>query len=274
MPLSRRAAVLIVLFADRKGDLRVVLTMRASTLSSYSGQAALPGGKAEEGETSFETARREASEEIGLPRRDSKLPPPFRVEHLCEMPTNLAKTELVVRPCIAFLHSHDPATGQEDSVSEKLLPRLDAQEVAAVFSAPFKNFLYSQDDPSEPDLPGKPSDWYKGTWTDWHQSRWRMHHFFVPVTNQTVSKPKKSDGQKLAADHLEGKERYRVFGMTARILVDAARFAYAQEPEFEHNGHFGDEDIIRRLQKIGRLGSIRKPGDELTKDDLLKAANL
>ena len=47
MPLSRRAAVLILLFADRKGDLRVVLTMRASTLKSYSGQAALPGGKAE-----------------------------------------------------------------------------------------------------------------------------------------------------------------------------------------------------------------------------------
>jgi hypothetical protein len=33
-PLTRRAAVLILLFADRKGDLRVVLTMRASTLKS------------------------------------------------------------------------------------------------------------------------------------------------------------------------------------------------------------------------------------------------
>lgn len=34
LPLSRRAAVLILLFADRRGDLRVVLTMRASTLNS------------------------------------------------------------------------------------------------------------------------------------------------------------------------------------------------------------------------------------------------
>lgn len=34
IPLSRRAAVLILLFADRRGDLRVVLTMRASTLKS------------------------------------------------------------------------------------------------------------------------------------------------------------------------------------------------------------------------------------------------
>ncbi len=37
LPLSRRAAVLILLFADRRGDLRVVLTMRAATLRNYSG---------------------------------------------------------------------------------------------------------------------------------------------------------------------------------------------------------------------------------------------
>ncbi|KAK5052684.1 hypothetical protein LTR84_002550 [Exophiala bonariae] len=274
MPISRKAAVLILLFADEKGDLRVVITMRASTLSSYSGQAALPGGKAELGETAFEAARREASEEIGLPRRAESLPPPFRVEHLCEMPTNLAKTELVVRPCVAFLHSHDPETGLDASVAEKLLPRLDAREVAAVFSAPFKNFLYAEDLPGQQDLPGKPSDWYKGMWTDWHQSRWRMHNFFVPVTNQIVSKPKKNEGQKVAASHLDKLARYRVFGMTARILTDAARFAYNQEPTFDHNSHFGDEDMINRLRRIGRLGDIRKPGDELTKEDLAKAANL
>ena len=34
VPLSRRAAVLVLLYADPKGDLRVVLTMRAKTLSS------------------------------------------------------------------------------------------------------------------------------------------------------------------------------------------------------------------------------------------------
>ncbi|XBQ88430.1 8-oxo-dGTP diphosphatase [Aspergillus fumigatus] len=34
VPLSRRAAVLVLLYADAKGDLRVVLTIRAKTLSS------------------------------------------------------------------------------------------------------------------------------------------------------------------------------------------------------------------------------------------------
>ena len=101
-----------------------------------------------------------------------------------------------------------------------------------------------------------------------------MHNFFVPVTNQFVSKPKKSEGQKMTADHLDTLERYRVFGMTARILVDVARVAYAQEPTFEHNSHFGDEDMIVRLRKLGRLGDLHRPGQELTKDILKKAANL
>lgn len=37
LPLSRRAAVLLLLYADRRGDLRVVITMRAASLRSFSG---------------------------------------------------------------------------------------------------------------------------------------------------------------------------------------------------------------------------------------------
>ena len=275
MPLSRRAAVLILLFADTRGDLRVIITMRASTLSSYSGQAALPGGHAEADEVPWETARREASEEIGLPTDDARLPKPFKVEHLCRLPTNLAKTELVVSPCVAFLHSHDEATGEDANVGEQLIPRLDAKEVAAVFSAPFHNFLSDKDEVRQGEsLPGKPSDWYQGLWTDWHQSRWRMHQFFVPVTNQIVTKPKKNKDQQVTADRLADQERYKVFGMTARILVDAARVAYGQEPDYEHNSHFGDEDMIVRLRRIGRLGDLRERTDELTKEDLARAAKI
>lgn len=47
LPVSRRAAVLILLYADRRGDLRVVITMRAASLRSFSGHAAFPGGKAD-----------------------------------------------------------------------------------------------------------------------------------------------------------------------------------------------------------------------------------
>lgn len=47
LPIRMRAAVLILLYADRWGDLRVVITMRAASLRNFSGHAALPGGKAD-----------------------------------------------------------------------------------------------------------------------------------------------------------------------------------------------------------------------------------
>jgi 2-hydroxy-dATP diphosphatase / coenzyme A diphosphatase len=48
LPASRRAAVLLLLYADRRGELRVVVTMRAASLRNYSGHAAFPGGKADD----------------------------------------------------------------------------------------------------------------------------------------------------------------------------------------------------------------------------------
>ncbi|KAL5001201.1 NUDIX hydrolase domain-like protein [Aspergillus recurvatus] len=271
VPLSRRAAVLLLLYADAKGDLRVVLTIRANTLSSYAGQAALPGGKSDSlEETPFQTARREAHEEIGLPNLTQPLPPPFSVEHLCEIPCSLARTELVVRPCVALLHTFDEKTGENADPEITLIPRLDAREVAAVFTAPFRDFLKLR--------PSRDERWYRGVWNEWWGTQWRMHQFFVPVNPDRVVKPHPHDaGQEEAVHDLEEQERkqqrshrrqdqahkeresdsptrYRVFGMTARILVDAARIAYSSEPEFEHNRHSGDEQLIAKLRGRGRLG--------------------
>lgn len=274
--------MLILLFADRRGDLRVVITMRATSMRNYSGHAAFPGGKADTlEETPFEIARREASEEIGLPQDDKKLPRPFRIEHLCQLPFNLAKTELAVRPCVAFLHADDDSRQTEITVEEALIPRLEAAEVAAVFSAPFHNFLKAEDEvPEGVTVPGKKSDWYKGSWTDWHGGRWRMHNFYVPIINQRVTKPKSKDVDqtatvdKLNKEEEEGLSRYRVWGMTARIAVDAARLAYDEEPEFEHNGNFGDEQTIETLETMGRLGEVKKSGSVITKEDLAAASKM
>ncbi|EGD99371.1 NUDIX domain-containing protein [Trichophyton tonsurans CBS 112818] len=285
MPSTRQASVLLLLFADRRGDLRVILTIRASTLKSYPGQAALPGGKADgPSETPFQTARREAYEEIGLPNIDQQMPSPFWVEHLCELPASLARTELAVRPCIALLHSYNEKTGEDADPEEAFIPQLDAKEVAAVFTAPFHNFLKVTDEPrgeGDDTLPGKPSDWYEGSWTQWNSTQWRMHHFFVAITNQRVATPKQhSKEQDDAINQLEeeksslGLERFRVFGMTARILVDAARVAYDEEPEFEHNSHLGDEDMISRLRSLGRFSEVVDRQDTLTPEVFEKAAKL
>ncbi|KAH9873785.1 hypothetical protein IAQ61_004412 [Plenodomus lingam] len=305
-PLTRRAAVLILLFPDRHGDLKVVLTMRSAQMRNYAGQAALPGGKADTlQESPWDTARREAYEEIGLPMSDDKLRG-FSVEHLCELPTNLAKTELGVRPCVAFLRpsnlpsDNSTPTSQADDVSveERLIPRLDPKEVAAVFTAPFHNFLckkWEGDGPGPVQKNGKPEKWYRGAWTDWHESRWRMHNFYIPrpppLPTSILRNPAKSaqtltsysstdkahpegDDPRPEPSALDDLTAFRVFGMTARILVDAARVAYGEEPQFEHNSHHGDEDMIGRLLKMGRLSEKGQKGEELTKEVLTQASKM
>ena len=319
-PLTRRAAVLILLIADRQGALRVVLTIRSGGLRNYAGQAALPGGKADSlTETPFYTARREAFEEIGLPMTDRTLPPGYSVEHLTELPANLAMTELGVRPCVAYLRPPERKSGKNENppdAARDILPTLDSGEVAAVFTAPFQNFLKEDDmDLEVRKNSSPPGEWYKGSWHSWHKSAWRMHSFSVPVSAQTVFLASSSDGagkeSKAAGKQPEesksskpssvensgakskssstlkpplprsfytisgdalAQSRYRVFGMTARILVDCARVAYGEEPEFEHNSHFGDEDMIERLIKIGRLNAKRKGDDMLTREVMQKAA--
>lgn len=86
-----------------------------------------------------------------------------------------------------------------------------------------------------------------------------MHQFFVRESGR----------------HRGGRDKptelYRVFGMTARIIVDAARVAYGEEPEFEHNSHFGDEAMIAKLRRIGRLRAERKASDGLTRATMAKA---
>lgn len=76
----------------------------------------------------------------------------------------------MVRPCVALLHSYDEKTGVNEDPEVSLIPRLDAREVAAVFTAPFYNFLKENDEESVETGPG---EWYSGAWTEWHQSNWR-----------------------------------------------------------------------------------------------------
>ncbi|KAI0482430.1 hypothetical protein GGR56DRAFT_186954 [Xylariaceae sp. FL0804] len=311
LPVTRRAAVLILLFADRRGDLRVVITMRAASLRSFSGHAAFPGGKADSlQETPYQIARREAWEEIGLPLDDAKIPRPFRIEPLCRLPCSLAKTHLAVRPCVAFLHSddgdggggggggrhnnnnnnnnnnddhhHPPAPAPAPTVDEGMIPRLDAKEVAAVFSAPLRGFLRARDEAPAPGAaPLPPGHWYDGRWLRFNGEPWRVHNFHVPVHDQRVTRPRRRPPRGSAGlvdplqedddDDDEEKEdsvqqRFLVWGMTGRMLVDAARVAYGEEPEFEHNSHFGDEALIRRLEDAGQLPEKKRSGHEVGLD--------
>jgi 8-oxo-dGTP pyrophosphatase MutT (NUDIX family) len=59
------ASVLVAL-VQRDLGFSVILTRRADTLRRHTGQIALPGGRRDPGETPWQTALREAHEEIGL----------------------------------------------------------------------------------------------------------------------------------------------------------------------------------------------------------------
>jgi len=63
----RPAAVLVPL-VEHEAGVTVLLTRRADTLRSHTGQVAFPGGRMDEGETPWDAALREAEEEIGLDR--------------------------------------------------------------------------------------------------------------------------------------------------------------------------------------------------------------
>ena len=255
-------------------------------MSSYAGQVSLPGGKADTlAESPFETARREAFEEIGLPV--DYLPSPFRVEHLCELPSHLAVTELGVRPCVAFLHtdgsvnnkgpsftpSSPPSSGDEGKSEEKgssvtgesLIPKLNATEVAAVFSCPFHRFISPRLEHTQADSPIK----YRGQWNKWNGVKWRMHSFFIPKTQVPHAKSQQDEGSTWGntGDVLE-ENSYKVWGLTARILIDSARIAYDEDPVFEFNHGIGEETMLKRLWDRGRLKDDRKHGDRIGRETI------
>ncbi|XP_021749313.1 nudix hydrolase 15, mitochondrial-like isoform X2 [Chenopodium quinoa] len=119
----KRAAVLVCLFEGVDGDLRVILTKRSSRLSTHSGEVALPGGKAEEGDKDDrDTATREAKEEIGLD--------PSLVNVVTTLEPFLSKHLLKVVPVIGILSNKDAFKADPN-----------AAEVETVFDAPLEMFI-------------------------------------------------------------------------------------------------------------------------------------
>jgi 8-oxo-dGTP pyrophosphatase MutT (NUDIX family) len=65
---TRRSAVLVALY-EHDGEPYVVLTRRSPELRSHTWEVSFPGGRADDGESAWETALRESHEEIALDPR-------------------------------------------------------------------------------------------------------------------------------------------------------------------------------------------------------------
>jgi 8-oxo-dGTP pyrophosphatase MutT (NUDIX family) len=60
-----QSSVLVLLFPNEDGELELTLTLRTNDID-HGGQISFPGGRADDQESSIETALREANEEIGI----------------------------------------------------------------------------------------------------------------------------------------------------------------------------------------------------------------
>ncbi|KAF9035888.1 hypothetical protein BJ165DRAFT_1508720 [Panaeolus papilionaceus] len=168
---------------------------RSATLRTYAGDTSLPGGKVDPEDRSLEdTARREAFEEIGLPRDRNKVP------LLCVMEPVLA-AELIVTPVVVLI------------LDNTLQPMLNKDEVAGLFSHPLASFLSSMSPfPSEGESEEVP----------YHKS----FDFKAEPTSQTFRVHQFLTGREAGGIK-------PIFGLTAGMMIRVAMVAYGREPDFE-----------------------------------------
>ncbi|KAF7978832.1 hypothetical protein HWV62_44627 [Athelia sp. TMB] len=196
----KRAAVLVLLY-ELEGKIRVLLTTRSKNLRTHPGQTALPGGKADETDKdAFDTAMREAEEEVGLPRNCP------HVHIICALGPFVSKYKILVTPIVAFL--------TDLSVLDNLTA--SEAEVDRIFSHSLEAILDPSLASSEPDLvPMSSGDWpYDDEYHNssdaplpWSELAYRMHRY------RSAGSPIK--------------------GMTSDVLIRTAEIAYAKEPTYQ-----------------------------------------
>jgi len=120
LPAGRtlRPAGVLAPIHEVDGRLELILTKRSSALKHHPGQIAFPGGKQDEGDADvIAAARREADEEIGLPRDI--------VDVRGVLPTQENVTSFDVTPVIAFVRDRFDIKPEPGEVEEGFAVPLD-----------------------------------------------------------------------------------------------------------------------------------------------------
>jgi 8-oxo-dGTP pyrophosphatase MutT (NUDIX family) len=118
-------AVLVPLYEDVSGDVRVVLTKRPDDMPTHPSDIVFPGGHREDGEEPISTALREAWEEVGLPgenvleilggltpvttrdRTKPIVPVVVRIDRPDEFVPDSREVDVIIEPTIAELLDED-----------------------------------------------------------------------------------------------------------------------------------------------------------------------
>ncbi|MCU0420768.1 MAG: CoA pyrophosphatase [Cyclobacteriaceae bacterium] len=127
-------SVLILLY-EHEGEICFPLIKRPDYTGAHSGQVSLPGGKAEPGETSIETALREGQEEIGV--LPSQVEVIGRLSDFFVIPSNF-----LVTPVVAFANGPLALTPDPREVARIL--RGELRQLIAPGAVQTKDILAAQ----------------------------------------------------------------------------------------------------------------------------------
>lgn len=107
---SVTAGVLVLLY-PQQGRLHLVLTRRTESLDHHQAQISFPGGRQEPGETSIQTALREAGEELGIRPEDVRI-----LGHLT--PLYIPPSNYCIYPVVAFAEDRPQFLPSPEEVAE------------------------------------------------------------------------------------------------------------------------------------------------------------
>ncbi|KAI0329275.1 hypothetical protein GY45DRAFT_1354623 [Cubamyces sp. BRFM 1775] len=199
-PSGKLAAVLVLLF-EKAGELRVLLTTRSKSLRTHPGQVALPGGRVDATDADvFETAYREAHEEVGLPR---DYPHIFTI---CTLRPYISSAKLLVTPVVALL--------TDISIMDSFVP--SPGEVDRIFDHPLEAIL-------DPSLASKENLAPKGS-TDWPYEDDLYNHSDIDLPWL---------GNSTYRMHRFRSTAFAIKGLTSDILIATAEIAYEKPPTYE-----------------------------------------
>ncbi len=112
------AAVLVPLYRDAVGSVRLIMTKRPDNMRTHPGDVVFPGGRLEEGESAVDAAIREAGEEVALP--------PSAVSVVGGLtPISTRDPNNLIVPVVAKVQRPDELVPQPEEVETILEPTVD-----------------------------------------------------------------------------------------------------------------------------------------------------
>lgn len=215
MNYTSRGAVLVLLYKNRHNQLTCVMTVRSYRMRTYPGEAAFPGGKCDSNsETGWETALREADEEIGFKWQEWG----SRFHKLCQMPVYLSRNRMLVLPCVAYLSG-------EGITLDQVASKFSIDEVAGAYTVDIVG-LYEKLHFETIEVIKLGSAWY--------------NHIFRTST-------KAKEVEVISVDPLfAGHDYTDITGLTSNMILDVARVALGKNPNYDHLQEIGFEKAIRK----------------------------